>query len=702
MKKNKLNPNSRFKRNGENYMRGWEVTMAKDSDTNTSSKKAEELSWGTLEELLLACAVHRHGSQSWDSVAIEIQKRSSSVPCPTPDDCRQKYGDLKRRFINARDGTNGCDESEMEKLALMIAELKRLRVQELRREVQQRDVSIVSLELKVKRLHEERERSLKENDKEVDLNKDRPVDEGEGERRTAEFTGKPISGMDSGDRENGSYNESNSTNPKGEVRGANVDESNVKTKPVEPVVIEQNPVRNEPTLTGPCSNGSSIGPLAEEGDGVLKQVEVTIPVNGKTFEEFMAKSNREGKEGAKQSSDVQSSAGLSKRKRGRRAKGVVVGSSSGEDAEGVEFSPATKKVAVKSEPLARILEIIRSHKLGSMFERRLPNQETGNYKELVRQHMDLQTIKSQHEKGVYRDCMEKFFRDLLLIFNNAITFFPKSTPESVAAVKLRAIVLKEMAKKIKKRRSKADRAKSNLNSHRGRGRGGVTMVACTNRRRERAKKINDDDEFVVKSERGRKMTRGGRGGRSAGGGRRSSTMTKSEETMEVDIKIKETTVNHECGANVLSSHDNLEAKLDDKKDTVMTRKQGAASLLKRMNRNKDEVDETSEKNDSEDGRGKRKETRGRKRNNDGRNGRVTKSGGQEQSGQARRGVGRPPRKQTETTATGNGKKETEDGGGETDGVAGRLRRRVGAGKRTRAGGGESEVTEGRSRKRSRR
>ncbi|PIA34201.1 hypothetical protein AQUCO_03800054v1 [Aquilegia coerulea] len=90
-------------------------------------------------------------------------------------------------------------------------------VGELRREVQQYDVSIVSLQLKVKRLTEERERSSKDNQVQPsDL--DRTVPE------------KTISGEDS-DRDNQSFNESNSTDLKNENQvTAGVDESD-KTQP---------------------------------------------------------------------------------------------------------------------------------------------------------------------------------------------------------------------------------------------------------------------------------------------------------------------------------------------------------------------------------------------------------------------------------------------------------------------------------------
>lgn len=91
-------------------------------------------------------------------------------------------------------------------------------------------------------------------------------------------------------------------------------------------------------------------------------------------------------EGTRDSSDVQSSASLMTRK--RRRKGDVHGSNgeggSGGGGGGAEVatvvSPANAPIkresggSVKSEPLVGFLENIRSHKHGSMFERRLESQ----------------------------------------------------------------------------------------------------------------------------------------------------------------------------------------------------------------------------------------------------------------------------------------------------------------------------------------
>ena len=96
--------------------------------------------WGTLEELLLACAVNRHGTKRWDSVAIELQTRSSAAGL-TPDSCRKRFHDLRRRF--ADQNHDGGDESDSAGLVPMVHELTKIRVDDLRRDLRRRDVSIV-------------------------------------------------------------------------------------------------------------------------------------------------------------------------------------------------------------------------------------------------------------------------------------------------------------------------------------------------------------------------------------------------------------------------------------------------------------------------------------------------------------------------------------------------------------------------------
>lgn len=71
---------------------------------------------------------------------------------------------------------------------------------------------------------------------------------------------------------------------------------------------------------------------------------------------------------------------------------------------------------------------------------------------MIRQHIDLKSVKRNVVEGWYLDCEHKFFRDLLLLVNNAMVFFGKKFSESIAATELRQLISKEMAQ----RNAKAD------------------------------------------------------------------------------------------------------------------------------------------------------------------------------------------------------------------------------------------------------
>ncbi|KAI3866999.1 hypothetical protein MKX03_022042 [Papaver bracteatum] len=442
--------------------------------------------WGTWEELLLACAVKRHGTSNWELVANEIQNRTNTIL--TPHNCKQKYHDLHQRFMIVDDddseitdrrrhnNNNNDDEnlySNNNNRIPWLDELRKLRVAELRREVQEYDVSILSLQLKVKRLEEEREESVKKDnninnlDVKPDLleNRAREKEEDGKEIQTEPLrspienkTDKPVPG-DESDRDNQSFNESNSSDLK-----------DVKKKSLEVEKIPETVTEKQDRLGEDSCNGSS-ETIAKDSvvQDVKKSSETTIPPVTETREpaelwESVAESKSGGNggdEGTKESSDVQSSASLSRRNRRRRK--ITSGSSSGEERETDEVSPAIKRSSVKSEeepPLLGFLDMILSHKFGSLFESRLESQETSEYQRLIRQHIDIKTIRTRLKEGSYNgSCSWKFFRDLLLLFNNAIVFYPKNSSESVAATELRDLVLKGISSRSS--RSSSSRSQNN-------------------------------------------------------------------------------------------------------------------------------------------------------------------------------------------------------------------------------------------------
>eukprot|EP00268_Persea_americana_P016242 TRINITY_DN1768_c0_g1_i2.p1 TRINITY_DN1768_c0_g1~~TRINITY_DN1768_c0_g1_i2.p1 ORF type:complete len:698 (-),score=122.09 TRINITY_DN1768_c0_g1_i2:135-2228(-) len=407
--------------------------------------------WSTWEELLLACAVNRHGTESWDFVAMEVQRRISSPLLLNAHNCRRKYHDLERRFMTVDPQSNGGDHTsttQEEKAVLWVQQLTKLRVAELKRDVQRSDLSIVSLQQRVKKLKEEREHRLQEKENEnekSDLHKcSNKIKGGADEERDGESeksspvddVAKRISGVES-DRE------SNFSDPKCKTGEIGPEAVRKPEEAAETAAGETDPVPGKPVGGEASYDGSS--ETARAANGEAASIPVPDPGDSAEFPESVAESEGGGGERAeKESSDVQSSASLSRKRRRRKAAPY---SSSADEPDVDEVSPARKRLSVTSRRayrLARLLEVIRSHKHGSVFERRLQSQESTNYRNLIRQHVDLEMIKRKLDDGLYSNSSLLFFRDLLLLFNNSVVFFPKNSVESLAAIELRDIFSKKM------------------------------------------------------------------------------------------------------------------------------------------------------------------------------------------------------------------------------------------------------------------
>ncbi|CAL5184809.1 unnamed protein product [Lathyrus oleraceus] len=420
--------------------------------------------WGTWEELLLACAVNRHGFKDWDTVAMEVQSRTNRPTLlATAHHCEQKFHDLSRRFTDdvPPPQQNGDAAAINSDHVPWLDKLRKQRVAELRRDVQRSDVSILSLQLQVKKLEEEK---AKENDGEEDKEPDLAVT-GEEERSEKDKNGgemeeaKPANSEpdirrldesttntdkvlpttgDESDRDNQSVNESNSTGSRFDA--AKTGEVDVKIEPG-PVPVHSGlkepdqTARKKKSVEEESNNGSydneakvltceSVPPSEErkvEGDSSELHDSVTHSEEG----------------GTRESSEVQSSSSLAKSRKSRRKKEV----------SGGEVLPENEDVVamVKSEPLVDVLEMIKRHENFSLFERRLEkNQDLDRYKDIVRQHLDLETIHSRLQKGHYSSCTNTFFRDLLLLFTNATVFFHHDSTESRAAQQLIRLVIAEM------------------------------------------------------------------------------------------------------------------------------------------------------------------------------------------------------------------------------------------------------------------
>lgn len=211
----------------------------------------------------------------------------------------------------------------------------------------------------------------------------------------------------SDDRESRSLNESNSTSKKDDARQNDVVKEekpitvSVKIKKTGPARTGDEPGREwslngaaaepkpkpkpKPELEPEAEKDRRAATVAAAGGGKKRREKERSWGNSKGSEtvvgdsnegwESVSESKQEGKEGGavskQQSSDVQSSGSLSQQRKRCR-------NSSGDEPEvspaKPKPKPKAKTTAHKSEPLLKFLEIIRSHRLGSAFERRLRSQ----------------------------------------------------------------------------------------------------------------------------------------------------------------------------------------------------------------------------------------------------------------------------------------------------------------------------------------
>ncbi|KAK3023445.1 hypothetical protein RJ639_042689 [Escallonia herrerae] len=388
--------------------------------------------WGTWEELLLASAVNRHGPNSWDSVATEIIRRTTLLhhQLLTPRSCKEKYRDLKRRF---KAPENSAADDDDDGAVPWLDELRQLRVAELRRQVERHDLSIVSLQLEVKRLEEEREQS--ENGKE---RSDLRV----GETEPESVQGEPVR-TEKPDPDEQSVSESNTTDSK---RGKDQTGGEKDMEGLEPVgtgKVEEEPVSGsaKPVKEESC-NGSS--------DSIEREpVRELVKVEPAELWESAAESK-----GGEEGTDLQSSASKS-RKEGSDT--MLRGSKSGD-----ERGTGLKGISGEPRPLDHLLETGRSHTLGSVFRLRLKSLESLKYRNLIKQHVDFETVQNRLEEGWYSGCSDKFFRDLLLLVNNIIVFFGKKSSEAIAATEFRQLITKEMAQRNANADMSATKQKSML------------------------------------------------------------------------------------------------------------------------------------------------------------------------------------------------------------------------------------------------
>ncbi|MCD7473141.1 hypothetical protein HAX54_014767 [Datura stramonium] len=93
------------------------------------------------------------------------------------------------------------------------------------------------------------------------------------------------------------------------------------------------------------------------------------------------------------------------------------------------------------DDLMAIFNSIVQDEAAMIFRHRRDSQKRARYKEMIRQHMDIETVRSRLLSCSIKSAGE-LFRDLLLLATNAIVFYSKRTREYKSAMALRDIVTK--------------------------------------------------------------------------------------------------------------------------------------------------------------------------------------------------------------------------------------------------------------------
>lgn len=335
-------------------------------------------------------------------------------------------------------------------------------------------------------------------------------------------------------------------------------------------------------------------------------------------------------------------------------------------------------------------------------------QESDNYKETVRQHLDLETIQTRVGGG--SSCILSFYRDLLLLFNNALVYFPKASLESETAHQLRNLISNEIKKETQISDSSQDlqqvpqqpQPKSLLERSDSLLAKSASIVVCRKRSSVSAKpsssfaqkgeqlqqERSEDTEkpatdqkqpldrslLKVKTEEKKPVITGARSSR------RSSRNLKSNTRPPPSCKIyssrKQINVAH--GSSVekqetpKADKKKTTERSDRKKSETSDKKKSVVDFLKRIEKNSPV--QTVKKNSSKGGNECNNGSEEQKRNNNSNNGKervvILRSGSErkqakdQETSPSSRSVGRPTKRTAEATKV-SGKRGRESGGKET-------------------------------------
>ncbi|XP_057962048.1 uncharacterized protein LOC131153631 isoform X2 [Malania oleifera] len=390
-----------------------------------SVKKA----WGTWEELVLGGAVLRHGTRDWDAVASELRTRTLYPYIFTPEVCKAKYEDLQHRY-------SGCKA--------WFEELRKQRVAELKRALEQSEDSIGSLESKLKTLNADKGDSCCIDYNSSQMESAVPFQKSEGIESSGKDTSKD--GLSAG-----SFTQETRTNWLPECR-------------LPPTVLA------EETETKPEVLESSKREKASESSERERFLESAKQAKFLGIEKLTENICGGQMQGVRKRRGKRKRKDCNRNKEGIIGEGNILGSVNVTNASQWKESSMRDSAQIARAPsiigsnvglsrqgiddLMAIFDTIMKNENASMFRHRLDSQKKRRYKKLVRRHMDFDTIRFRISNRSITSAKE-LFRDLLLLTNNALVFYSKKSHEYKSAMHLRDLVTRTLRQQCKDPSKKA-------------------------------------------------------------------------------------------------------------------------------------------------------------------------------------------------------------------------------------------------------
>ncbi|KAI3859163.1 hypothetical protein MKX03_018741 [Papaver bracteatum] len=362
------------------------------------------MNWGTWEELLLGGAVIRHGTRAWDAVASELRSRTIYPFSFTPEVCKAKYRDLRKRYC-------GCKT--------WFEELRKQRVAELKRELVKSEDSIGSLETKIESLKAEKVEDQHQDNDNINM---------------VRYDPRPTVSPDSnGSTERIGFHRKTSNNSKDGLSASSfTEETRTNWSPVCQVPIATASNQEMENLTDTDPEDAKVKP---ENLRSVEEVCADIPISNLR--------KRRGKRKRKDCSSIELKKETSVGENGESdvlSTVEVVMDGRDFDDQGAKLSDRVDQtVVVKGREkldLMKIFESFMENEHASMFCSRLDSQKRARYKNTIRRHTDFNTIRAGISNGSIKSTRE-LYRDILLLTNNAINFYSKNTRQYTFAISLR-------------------------------------------------------------------------------------------------------------------------------------------------------------------------------------------------------------------------------------------------------------------------